>query len=504
MLAPETRISKPEEQTDQPLIELQDATIRVGTRFLLHGTSWEIGKGQQWAVLGPNGAGKSSLVGTLTGKVSLARGKIIRRFPEASENPIGYVSLELQQRFIAKEEEQDEARFFSGRVDSFGKARDIVLPEEKFHGTVPPGYDRFAGILDIDRLMDRGIRFLSTGEMQKVLIARALMKSPRLLILDEPFEGVDADSRDRMAEIIVQLMKEGIQIILVTHRFEAIMDNVTHVLCIREGEVFLKGRREEVLTPENMDRLYGVKKAQTAAIPRVEWGSKALRKETSHFLVELRNTTVRYGDLLVLDRLNWTMKWDQNWAVLGPNGVGKSTLVSLIIGDNLQAYANEIYLFGKRRGSGESIWDIKKRIGVVSSELQVKYRVRMKAYDVVLSGFHDSIGLYRRSSREQRALAHQWMEILGISDKEEDRFDHLSYGQRRMVLLARSMVKLPIILVLDEPCQGLDLSNRRMILDLVDYIGRETPTHILYTTHHKDEIPPCITNVLELKRPPQP
>lgn len=501
MLGPETGSPRSGDQTDLPVIELQDATIRVGTKFLLQGTSWEIGKDQQWAVLGPNGAGKSSLVGTLTGKVSLARGKIIRRFPKASQNPIGYVSLELQQRFIAKEEKQDEARCFSGQIDSFVKAGDIVLPEEKFHGTVPPNYDRVAGILEIDRLMDRGIRFLSTGEMQKILIARALMKSPRLLILDEPFEGVDTDSTRRMARIIVELMKEKIQIILVTHRFEAIMPDVTHVLCLREGEVFLKGTREEVLTPENVDRLYGVKKAQTAAIPRGEWGLKALRKETPHSLVELRNTTVRYGNLLVLDRLNWSMKWDQNWAVLGPNGVGKSTLVSLVIGDNLQAYANEIYLFGKRRGSGESIWDIKRRLGVVSSELQVKYRVRMKSYDVVLSGFHDSIGLYKRSSKEQRALAHQWMEILGISDKEKERFDHLSYGQSRMVLLARSMVKLPVILVLDEPCQGLDLSNRRMILDLIDYIGRETPTHILYTTHHKDEIPPCITDVLELKKP---
>jgi len=496
-----TKVHQVIEEPDLPVIELQDATIRVGTTFLLHGTSWTIEKNQQWAVLGPNGAGKSSLVGALTGKVSLARGKILRRFPDSVQNPIGYVSLELQQRFIAKEEEQDEARFFSGQIDSFARARDIILPEEKFHGMLPPHYPRIADILDIDRLMDRGIRFLSTGEMQKVLIARALMKSPRLLILDEPFEGVDTDSRERMAEIIVELMKEQIQIILVTHRFEAIMSEVTHVLCIREGQVFLMGKREEVLTQENMERLYGIKKARTGAIPRAEWGLEALRKEAPHSLVELKNTTIKYGSLLVFDRLNWTMGWEQNWAVLGPTGVGKSTLVSLVIGDNLQAYANEIYLFGKRRGSGESIWDIKRRIGAVSPELQVKYRVRMKAYDVVLSGFHDSIGLYRRSTNRQRAVAHQWMEILGISHMEEKRFDHLSYGQRRMVLLARSMVKLPVILVLDEPCQGLDFSNRRMILDLVDFIGRETPTHILYTTHHKDEIPPCITDVLELKKP---
>ena len=495
------KTKKLKEESEAPIIELQDATIRVGTTFLLHGTSWSIEKEQQWAVLGPNGAGKSSLVGSLTGKNALAQGKIIRRFPDSGPNPIGYVSLELQQRFIAKEEEQDEARFFSGQIDSFVRAKDLILPEETFQGNVPPHFDRISQILDLDHIMERGIRFLSTGEMQKVLIARALMKSPRFLIMDEPFEGVDAQSRERMAEIIVELMQEQIQIILVTHRFEAIMPNVTHVLCIKDGSVFLKGRRDEVLTSENMDRLYGVKKARTSDIPKADWGLEALRKEAPDSLVTMKDTTVKYGDLLVLDKLNWTMKWDENWAVFGPNGVGKSTLMSLIIGDNLQAYANEIHLFGKRRGTGESIWDIKKRIGVVSSELQVKYRVRLKAYDVVLSGFHDSIGLYKRSSQRQRTIAHQWMEILGISDKEVERFDQLSYGQRRMVLLARSMVKLPVILVLDEPCQGLDLSNRRMILDLVDYIGRETPTHVLYTTHHKDEIPDCITNVLKLKKP---
>ncbi len=493
--------TRPKEETEPPVIELQDATIRVGTTFLLHGTSWSIEKNQQWAVLGPNGAGKSSLVGSLTGKLSLARGKIIRRFPESVQNPIGYVSLELQQRLIAKEEEQDDARFFSGQIDSFVKARDIILPQETFQGNIPHHFDRIAHVLEIGHVMERGIRFLSTGEMQKVLIARALMKSPKLLVMDEPFEGVDAHSRERMAEIIVELMKEHIQIILVTHRFEAIMPDISHVICIKEGKIFLKGKREEVLTPENMNRLYGVKKAQTSAIPKADWRMEALRKEAPDSLLDFRNTTVKYGNLLVLDRLNWTMKWDENWMVLGPNGVGKSTLISLVIGDNLQAYANEIYLFGKRRGTGESIWDIKRRIGVVSSELQVQYRVRLSAYDVVLSGFHDSIGLYRRSSKRQRAVAHQWMDILGISDKEEQRFDQLSYGQRRMVLLARSMVKLPVILVLDEPCQGLDLSTRKMILDLVDYIGRETPAHILYTTHHKEEIPPCITDVLELKKP---
>jgi molybdate transport system ATP-binding protein len=172
----------------------------------------------------------------------------------------------------------------------------------------------------------------------------------------------------------------------------------------------------------------------------------------------------------------------------------------LITGDNVQAYANEIYLFGKRRGSGESVWDIKKKIGVVSPELQVQYRKRMQVYDVVLSGFFDSIGLYRKCTAEQQAAARKWIELLGLSHMSERWYDHLSFGEKRMVLLARSMVKSPTLLILDEPCQGLDRSNRGVILDLIDYIGRETNTHVIYVTHHQDEMPPCITHVLKLEK----
>ena len=249
-----------------------------------------------------------------------------------------------------------------------------------------------------------------------------------------------------------------------------------------------------------MGQLHNENNLASLSVPRNRIGLPALPASKSAVFIVLKNTTVKYGEIPVLDNLNWTMKYGENWAILGPNGSGKSTLLSLIIGDNPQAYANDVYLFGKRRGSGESIWDIKSRISVVSSELQVHYRKRMRVDDVVLSGFHDSIGLYRRSTGEQKSAAQHWMEIIGIYDKAKLWFDQLSYGQKRMVLLARSMVKLPTILVLDEPCEGLDQLNRRIILGLIDDIGKRTKTHLLYVTHHQDEIPSCITNVLRLEK----
>jgi molybdate transport system ATP-binding protein len=491
---------KRKDNPEETLIRLENVTIRVREKFILSDTSWEIKKNQNWAVLGPNGSGKSSLVGALKGDVPIVKGKITRSYSNADQELFGYVSLELHQRLIALEKDLDEARFFSGRMDTFAKAGQTILSADYRGDVEAPDFDRIVKNLEIGYLLNRGIRFLSTGEMQKVLIARALMKSPRLLILDEPFEGLDVRSKERLREMITRLMDEGVQVILVTHRFEEILPNITHVFCVKDCKVFLQGERDRVLTEENINRLYHKKRSVISSLPPQEEGGEAQRKGRPEVLVDLRNTTVKYGDTLVLDNLNWTMKQGENWAIVGPDGAGKTTLLSLIIGDNPQAYANEIYLFGKRKGSGESIWDIKKRIGAVSSELQIHYRKRIRVYDVVLSGFFDSIGLYRKYTAEQRSKAQKWMKLLGIRDGSEW-YDQLSYGQKRMALLARSMVKSPTLLILDEPCQGLDKSNRKLVLELIDYIGRETNTHILYVTHHEDEIPPCVTHVLRLERP---
>jgi molybdate transport system ATP-binding protein len=170
----------------------------------------------------------------------------------------------------------------------------------------------------------------------------------------------------------------------------------------------------------------------------------------------------------------------------------------LVAGDHPQAYANEIYLFARRRGRGESIWEIKQRIGIVSSEFHIAYRKQIKTFEVVLSGFFDSVGLYRHASRKQQHTASDWLKILGLTDLKEKPFNQLSYGQQQMILLARAIVKSPELLILDEPCQGLDPSNRKLILDLIDYVGRNSLTQILLVTHHIKEIPNFISNILHL------
>ena len=491
----------------RPLISLENITVRVGKRFLLKGTFWQIRHGQNWAVLGPNGAGKSSLVGAVAGEVPVSRGRIVRDFAEGLSAGIGYVSFGLHQRILAREEGRDDARIFSGDPESFETVCETLLAASP--GPVETArFNRVLEQLEIGHLLSRSIRFLSTGEMRKVMIARALLKSPRLLILDEPFEGLDQTARGLMKNTISALADGGIQLILVTHRFDDIPPDITHVLCLKEGQIFLKGRRETVLTRSQIERLYG---PTANGLPRLPNGT--LPKPVSagslpETIIEMKNAGVRYGDIRVLEGLNWRMQAGENWAVIGANGAGKSTFLRLITGDNLQAYANEIYLFGRRKGTGESLWDIKKRIGIISSEFQLHYRKRITAYDVVLSGFFDSIGLYRTASAQQHETAAEWIERLGIVALAQRRFDRLSDGEKRLVLLARAMVKSPSLLILDEPCQGLDPANRAIILDLINHIGghidghigRDDPTHLLYVTHQDDEILPCITHILKLEK----
>jgi len=219
-------------------------------------------------------------------------------------------------------------------------------------------------------------------------------------------------------------------------------------------------------------------------------------------LVEMKNIHVAYGDRVVLQDLNWTVQRGEHWAVVGPNGSGKTTLLGLITGENLQVYANEVSLFGKRRGEGESIWEIRRRIGVVSPELQLQYRRPVPVRDVVLSGFFDSIGLYRRPRPKQEAIADRWLEYLGMAEMAMRPFTRLSYGEKRLALIARAMVKSPELLILDEPCQGLDRSIREMVLALMESIGKRTSTGLIYITHHKEEMIPCTRHILRLEKTP--
>ena len=485
------------DHSSQAILVLDNITIRVRDTFLFSKTHWTIEKSQHWAIIGPNGAGKTTLAAAIAGELPIVAGKISYPQFTSPRNQVSYISFESHQRMIANDEALDAARYFSNQPDSLTKTRDI-LPAA-LSPPVAPGRQDATGILagfEIEALLDRPIRFLSTGEIRKVLIARALLNLPKLLILDEPFEGLDVQSRDRLAVIIHDLLNRGTQIVLVTHRLSEIIPGITHILGVNNGQIIFRGKREEILADETLKQLYPDKPVNLSRLPGVtDTGQNTNRKHPEQ-LVSFHGVCVTYGRTRILENLNWTLNSGENWAIVGPNGAGKTTLLSLIAGDNPQAYSNRIYLFGKRRGSGESIWEIKQNIGFISSEFQIRYRKAITTFEVVLSGFFDSVGLYRHSSPLQQDIARQWMALLGIADQADRRFNTLSYGQQRMALLARAMVKSPPLLILDEPCQGLDRSTRRVMLTLLDYIGRRTTSSLIYVSHHQHERPACMTHLL--------
>jgi molybdate transport system ATP-binding protein len=476
-----------------PLITLDKIAVRLRDRLILADTCWKIKAGQHWAVLGPNGAGKSSLVRALAGDLPIVRGRVIRSSALADTENIKYVSFELHRHLIHKEEHLDEARIFSGHLNSFTTVRDIIETKVNDDQNIAS----IAKKMGISHLMDRGIRFLSTGEMRKVLIARAMAGAPRLLILDEPFDGLDISGRKHLAGTIRTLMNGSTQIILVTHRMQEILPGISHILRVADCRVIDQNQRTTILN--NLEtQLPADPLPRFSHFPsRIGKKSKIPLPPAPDPIIQMKNVSVQYGDNRIIHRLNWVVRPNENWAIMGPNGAGKTTLLNLISGDHLQAYANEIFLFGRQKGSGESIWEIKQHIGLVSSEFQVRYRKSLQALDVVLSGFFDSVGLYRPADSGQKKTAQTWMQRLNIADLAHHLFDRLSYGQQRMVLLARAMVKSPALLILDEPCQGLDCANRALIFKLIDFIGMHTTTQILYVTHHPHEIPACTTHILQ-------
>ena len=511
--------------SDKPFITVDNITVRLRNRLILQNSFWQIHSDEHWAILGPNGSGKSTLVRSLWGGVPLRSGRIIYDFASQEmqtqlvpqKDEIGYVSFELHQSLMEHEEFQEDLREYAGKKDEVTTAEDVIfsgiLVNRAVTSTDEERFFEVVGQLGIRSLLQRGIPSLSTGEMRKTLIARALIKSPKLLILDEPFDGLDGRSRATLAESINHLMTGSMRVVLVVHRLEEIVPNITHVLLVKNGQLFMQGPKDEVLTSENISELYGfnLHLEKSSQGYRVSYGveksdkigttvlDRDVPQDVPEVLIEMKDTTVKYNDFVLLDKLNWSMKRGENWVILGPNGSGKSTIVKLIAGENLQGYANQIMLFGKRKGSGETLWEIKKHLGVVSSELQVQYRKKMSAYDVIASGFYDSIGLYQYPTPEQKAVVDEWIELLKVGDMANHPYHQLSYGQKRMILLARAMVKSPVLLIVDEPCHGLDIPNRKRILEILEQIGH-TKTHLLYVTNHKEEVLNCVTHVMRLQK----
>jgi molybdate transport system ATP-binding protein len=316
---------------------------------------------------------------------------------------------------------------------------------------------------------------------------RAVLRGPRLLVLDDPFGGLDVGFCQELHLVLDRLARGGTTLVMTAAREEEIPACITHLLRVDNSRIMAQERstiRVDVGNPQR--RMAG------ALVSAASAGA-------GEAIVEMRAVTVRYGETIILDHVDWTVRKGEHWALLGPNGAGKSTLLSLLLADNPQAYANDIRLFGRQRGSGESIWEIKARVGWVAPELLAHYQPSWRSLDVVLSGFHASMGLFRDCTAEEIERGRQALSTLGLGSAADRPLLELSQGAQRLVLLARALVANPELLVLDEPCQGLDALHTRQATSAVDRVARVGRACIIYVTHHEEEIPSCITRVLRLK-----
>jgi molybdate transport system ATP-binding protein len=510
------------------LISLRDATFRLGERLIFRNTSWTFHSQEHWAVVGPNGSGKSWFADALRAGIPLVHGEMSYGFRPprglTAEQAIGHVAFE--DRRIDVHETVVQSRWNSIeedgalRVDEF-LSYERVMEINPFE-VVPrrdQGKSRFMQrqrraikLLGVAPFLQRALLSLSNGERQRVQWARALCHPLRLLILDEPFTGLDAATRKHFHELLGKLMQTPLRILFVTARPEEIPQGITHVMQVDQCAVVSAGprrkspARSKVLNPGMpFENLNPKRQVSHAGSPRAKSGKEQSRvnaagafREGQKPLVRLRNVTVRYGEKVILNEVNWTIHPGESWALLGPNGSGKTTLLSLILGDNPQAYMNDVIVFGLKRGHGESIWEIKRQIGWVSPELQLHFSNASSCLAVVVSGFHATIGLYESPTPRQKVAARYWLKRFDMLSFAHVWFSALSLGQQRMVLLARALVKNPELLVLDEPCQGLDPEHRRVFLQNINRLISHRAVTAIYVTHLLEEIPPGIGKVLRL------
>ena len=469
------------------MIRFSQCDVRVSEKFSLTSLSWHIEAGQTWVVVGPNGSGKSALGAALTGEFPVTRGE----FEFESGSRVAVVSLEEQSQLIARERQRDESHL-TDEVDDGTPVHEMLSEDSKD----PVLLGRLIESLGMEPLLDRGFRKLSTGETRKVLLVRALTSQPRVLVLDEPFEGLDIQTVPKVREILESLSGD-LALVLCLNRIEEVPDFTTHAIRLEHGRIAQRFDCDSGKDARSLLTQISQIRSRDLTLPPAELSSEIPLNEDGS-LVRLVDARVAYTDNVVFKDLNWTIRPGEHWQVKGPNGSGKTCLLALVTGDHPQCYVNDLRLFGRKRGQGETIWQLKAHMGFVSTSLHWDYRLSVGVRNVIVSGFYDSIGLYQKATDRQLGIADDWLALLGLQNKATVSFSKLSYGEQRVLLIARAMVKHPPLLLLDEPCLGLDDANRQLVLALTERICDEGNTTLVYVTHHDEDTIRNISNELVL------
>ncbi len=457
------------------------------------------------AIVGPNGAGKTRLVDQLTGRHPYLReDQLVYDFsPRVSKSAYDNIkSITFRDTYGAADGDYYyQQRWNTGAENTSPCVRDVLEPESTSlvqENLCEQERAELYSQLGIERLLDKKLILLSSGELRRFQLVKALLSNPRILIMDNPYIGLDASTREILTRLLIRLTeRDDLQIILVLSMLDDIPPFITHVLPVEDLCIGKKQTRANYLQNYHPTKERQLSPELEKAIVDLPYAEGLF---TENPIVGLHQVSIKYGARTILKALDWKVLRGEKWALSGENGAGKSTLLSLVCADNPQSYACDITLFGRKRGSGESIWEIKRHIGYVSPEMHRAYQKDLPAIRIVASGLHDSIGLYVKPKAEQLGICEFWMNVFGVAHLKERTFLKLSSGEQRLVLLARAFVKDPELLILDEPLHGLDTLRRALVKEVIGAFARRKEKTIIMVTHYAQELPTCIDQRIVLTR----
>ena len=457
------------------IIEIENLTAQRRDKIVFEHVHWTLRPDENWAIVGKTGAGKTSFIDLLMGKMTVRAGKMTYPFLHSKAmQEKGYFRLadyvavvRFNISLINYANFYYQQRYYSSENEGVQKVRDFLNTND----------NQILNLLKINDLLDLELNKLSNGQTRKMYLAKALLRKPELLILDNPFLGLDVEARLILQDIINGLITEGYHII---------------VICNYEHEVPTSIHKKLLIDNFKISEIseYTISNPQNGADSEGSFFDETYfpKPPTASFeyAINLKNVTVRYDEKIILNNVNWSVKSGEKWALLGGNGSGKSTLLSLVFGDNPQAYCNEVYVFDRKRGDGMSIWDIKKRIGFVSPELHLYFSKHIANFTLVTDGV-----------AERDDFAHRLFDFYGINLLKNQDFQQTSTGEQRLILLLKALVQNPELLILDEPFQGMDIAVIEKSKRLINDFCKDRT--LIIVTHYKEEIPTCVEHFFNLK-----